>query len=353
MASLFGLGVGMILKHGAAATSSVLIWALVLENLIRGFAPPTWSRPTRPSAPRAVCSGIRQPGDTDETVAAALSRSRTPSSSAVTSSLPSPSEPCSCTDETPLACSSPSRRLRTQKGAGPVGVETGRHVDEDERSSVQAPRPGATPRAPTARSRLHVAARVSGVEQRTTSGRCCRSWLAPRSSAGLKGRRQRPRRPEVKRRVGVRGQAISRSVSALACKVSWVPAVPARSKRRTVGVEPCSGSPIGVVAKPGSPRTSWPRSGRSVVAGRVPSLSASCGRAVKELAFEAGRPPVVDRRSHRSATLTSSIPRRSTTSRTARSVSAARSAMRHGSAHTALSSLASLIARSSSDATAG
>ncbi|MGI9030278.1 MAG: ABC transporter permease [Ilumatobacteraceae bacterium] len=73
MASLFGLGVGMILKHGAMATSSVLIWALVLENLIRGFAPPTISR-YLPFSAAAGLLGIRQAGDTDETVAAALSR---------------------------------------------------------------------------------------------------------------------------------------------------------------------------------------------------------------------------------------------------------------------------------------
>ncbi len=73
MASLFGLGVGMILKHGAMAVSSVLIWALVLENLIRGFAPPTVSR-YLPFSAAAGLLGIRQAGDTDETVAAALSR---------------------------------------------------------------------------------------------------------------------------------------------------------------------------------------------------------------------------------------------------------------------------------------
>lgn len=73
MASLFGLGVGMILKHGAMATSTVLIWALVIENLIRGFAPPTVSR-FLPFSAAAGLLGIRQAGDTDETVAAALSR---------------------------------------------------------------------------------------------------------------------------------------------------------------------------------------------------------------------------------------------------------------------------------------
>ena len=73
MASLLGLGVGMILKHGAMAVSTVLIWALVLENLIRGFAPPTVVRYLPFSAASGLL-GIRQAGDTDETVAAALSR---------------------------------------------------------------------------------------------------------------------------------------------------------------------------------------------------------------------------------------------------------------------------------------
>ena len=73
MASLFGLGVGMILKHSAMAISTVLIWALLVENLIRGFAPPTVSR-YMPFSAAAGLLGIRQAGDTDETVAAALSR---------------------------------------------------------------------------------------------------------------------------------------------------------------------------------------------------------------------------------------------------------------------------------------
>jgi ABC-2 type transport system permease protein len=73
LAPLFGLGVGMILKHGPMAVSFVLVWALVLENLIRGFAPPTLSRFLPFSAATGLL-GIRQAGDTDETIAAALSR---------------------------------------------------------------------------------------------------------------------------------------------------------------------------------------------------------------------------------------------------------------------------------------
>jgi len=73
LAPLFGLGVGLILKHGAMAVSSVLIWALLLENLIRGFASPTFTRYLPFSAANGLL-GIRSAGDTDATVAAALSR---------------------------------------------------------------------------------------------------------------------------------------------------------------------------------------------------------------------------------------------------------------------------------------
>ena len=75
LAPLFGLGVGMILKHGAMAVSSVLVWALVLENLIRGFASPTFSRYLPFSAANGLL-GIRSAGDTDATVAAALTRAQ-------------------------------------------------------------------------------------------------------------------------------------------------------------------------------------------------------------------------------------------------------------------------------------
>ena len=75
MASLFGLGVGMILRHGALATSTVLIWALVLENLIRGFAPPTVSR-YMPFSAASGLLGIRQAGDTDEVAGDAVTGRR-------------------------------------------------------------------------------------------------------------------------------------------------------------------------------------------------------------------------------------------------------------------------------------
>jgi hypothetical protein len=73
MAPTFGLGVGMIIRHSSAAVSTVLVWALVLENLIRGFAPAALSRLMPFSAANGLLD-IRAAGDTDETLAAALSR---------------------------------------------------------------------------------------------------------------------------------------------------------------------------------------------------------------------------------------------------------------------------------------
>jgi ABC-2 type transport system permease protein len=73
LAPLFGLGVGMIIRHSAAAASTVLVWALVVENLIKGFAPPELSRFMPFSAANGLL-GIQAAGDTPETMAQALSR---------------------------------------------------------------------------------------------------------------------------------------------------------------------------------------------------------------------------------------------------------------------------------------
>jgi hypothetical protein len=73
LAPIFGLGVGMIVRHSPAATSIVLVWALVVENLIRGFAAPTLSRLLPFSAANGLL-GIQSAGDTPATMAAALSR---------------------------------------------------------------------------------------------------------------------------------------------------------------------------------------------------------------------------------------------------------------------------------------
>ena len=41
VAAVFGLGIGMIVRHSSAAISMTLVWVFVIENLVRGFAPPT------------------------------------------------------------------------------------------------------------------------------------------------------------------------------------------------------------------------------------------------------------------------------------------------------------------------
>ena len=75
MAPLFGLGIGLILKHSALAVSVLVVWAFVLENLIRGFASPTVTRFMPFSAVNGLL-GTRSAGDTDATIAAALTRAQ-------------------------------------------------------------------------------------------------------------------------------------------------------------------------------------------------------------------------------------------------------------------------------------
>lgn len=41
VAAVFGLGIGMIVRHSSAAISITLVWVFVIENLIRGFTPAT------------------------------------------------------------------------------------------------------------------------------------------------------------------------------------------------------------------------------------------------------------------------------------------------------------------------
>jgi ABC-2 type transport system permease protein len=73
LAPVFGLGVGIVLRHSALSVSVLLVWAFVLENLIRGFASPSIARFLPFSAVNGLL-GTRSAGDTDATVAAALSR---------------------------------------------------------------------------------------------------------------------------------------------------------------------------------------------------------------------------------------------------------------------------------------
>ena len=73
LAAVLGVGVGMIIRHSAAAVSTALVWTFVLENLVRSVAPAKASRLLPFSAANGLLS-IRSAGDTTETLAAALSR---------------------------------------------------------------------------------------------------------------------------------------------------------------------------------------------------------------------------------------------------------------------------------------
>jgi ABC-2 type transport system permease protein len=72
LASVLGLGVGLVVRHSAAAVTSVLIWALAVETLVRGMAPATVSRLLPFTAAHGLL-GTRSAADTPETLAAALS----------------------------------------------------------------------------------------------------------------------------------------------------------------------------------------------------------------------------------------------------------------------------------------
>ena len=72
LASILGLGVGLIVRHSAAAVTSVLIWALAVETLVQGMAPATVSRLMPFTAAHGLLDS-RSATDTAETLAAALS----------------------------------------------------------------------------------------------------------------------------------------------------------------------------------------------------------------------------------------------------------------------------------------
>lgn len=70
-AAVLGLGVGMIVRHSAAAVTGVLVWSLAVENLVRGMAPTSVSRFFPFSAADRLL-GTRAATDSAETLAAAL-----------------------------------------------------------------------------------------------------------------------------------------------------------------------------------------------------------------------------------------------------------------------------------------
>ncbi len=73
LAPMLGLGIGMIIRHSAGAITGVLVWALVIENLFKSFAPANFTR-LLPFSAAAGLLNIKTAGDNAETMAAALTR---------------------------------------------------------------------------------------------------------------------------------------------------------------------------------------------------------------------------------------------------------------------------------------
>jgi uncharacterized integral membrane protein len=72
VAAVFGLGIGMIVRHSSAAISMTLVWTFVIENLFRSFAPPTVYRYLPFNPPNGLL-GIETTSD-PEALAVALTR---------------------------------------------------------------------------------------------------------------------------------------------------------------------------------------------------------------------------------------------------------------------------------------
>ncbi len=72
LASVLGLGVGLVVRHSAAAVTSVLIWALAVESLVQNMAP-AWVSRLLPFTAAHGLLGTRSATDTPETLAAAFS----------------------------------------------------------------------------------------------------------------------------------------------------------------------------------------------------------------------------------------------------------------------------------------
>jgi ABC-2 type transport system permease protein len=75
LAPMLGLGIGMIVRHSAGAVTGVLVWALLIENLVKGFAPTSFTR-LMPFSAAAGLLNIKTAGDNAETLAAALTRTQ-------------------------------------------------------------------------------------------------------------------------------------------------------------------------------------------------------------------------------------------------------------------------------------
>jgi len=75
LASVLGLGVGMVVRHSAAAISGLLVWWLVAENLLWAFLPETVSR-FLPFYAGGALLGVDVDTNTPETLAVAFSRTQ-------------------------------------------------------------------------------------------------------------------------------------------------------------------------------------------------------------------------------------------------------------------------------------
>jgi hypothetical protein len=73
LATLLGVGVGMIVRHGAGAISGVLVWWFVVENLLTMFVPEQLAR-FMPFVAGVHLLGIEADTDTPAALAVALSR---------------------------------------------------------------------------------------------------------------------------------------------------------------------------------------------------------------------------------------------------------------------------------------
>lgn len=71
LAPVLGLGVGMILRHSAAAVSTLLVWAFVIENIVRTLIPVSAARYLPFSLANGML-GMSSATDTPESIAAAL-----------------------------------------------------------------------------------------------------------------------------------------------------------------------------------------------------------------------------------------------------------------------------------------
>lgn len=72
LAAVLGLGIGLVVRHSAGAVTATLVYALAVENLVRGMAPVGVSRWLPFHAANRLL-GTRSATDTTETLAAAFS----------------------------------------------------------------------------------------------------------------------------------------------------------------------------------------------------------------------------------------------------------------------------------------